>query len=581
MKKTFKNIACSATILALFMLTSCSKDETQDSIKKQSSKDNISFEQFKKETGLKNFVTSININQNPSNLQARNPDGSYELSDFTVDTELIKSFVIEEKTTYTFLIHPKIITNSNIYNMTVFKVDNVWRTCILEMIPTEQNLIDLKNGSTNVFKGDINKIYDDSQNPFNPSGARVTIIVHCVGCQGVCDLCLSACVSIIVYPEPEWIGGQFEPGGGGVIVTPGDSGGSGSILTNSPYYIDPSGYVFTPNLSSFEDGVTSIRVQRAADFWNNLTDVVGGQQEWAINHSDDYNLILNDLLDDWSIPNHHFAVEMINTLINDGEVDIPNKIIYDPTFTTTKTDCVHKLLNSNSLNTYSKMLSTFNTSTNYNLTFKIGNVPVGDWGITSGNPNLSNNYEITISTNIENGSNLMKTITLCHELIHAYMFNTLENLGYITFDSNGEPHLSVSCLPNVNYNNVSINSLLLEYRFEALICAMNQNGTLTPNWSHQIFNSTNFSVATYRQEIENLIYNEHDWNNEDTNFKNQAISVFGNNWKHEIAKAVSWIGLDRTAEYSTYRNSYLVDYSKFQYIVDIKNKISTAKSICP
>jgi hypothetical protein len=276
----------------------------------------------------------------------------------------------------------------------------------------------------------------------------------------------------------------------------------------------------------------------------------------------------------------NFAQSVINNSENISEVDFPKKVIYESTFTSTKTDCIHKKLLSNSTNIYNRMLSTFSNSTNYNLTFKIGTTPIGDWGITKGDSNLTNNYEIIISPNVENGSNLMKSVTLCHELIHAYMYNTLENLGYLTFDSTGDPFLNVSCSTILNYNNIPINSLLLEDRFEALICAMQQNGTLTSNWSHELFNTTNFSVAAYRQEIENLIYNEHDWNNEDTNFKSQAQSVFGSNWKREISKAVSWLGLEKTPEYSTYVNSYISDFSKFQYISDIKYNISTAKKTC-
>lgn len=171
-------------------------------------------------------------------------------------------------------------------------------------------------------------------------------------------------------------------------------------------------------------------------------------------------------------------------------------------------------------------------------------------------------------------------VNLAHELLHSYMLTTLANSGYVIFDVDGVPKLNVFCEGSINYNNVNLNSLAVEDRFPALICAMNQNGTLNDEWSHEIFNSTIFEIESYRQQLETLILNEYDWNNENSNFKDEAMNVFGSNWKQEIARAVSYIGLKHTDGYSNYINSYSTAYLKLIFINSIRSKITNANSQC-
>ena len=274
-----------------------------------------------------------------------------------------------------------------------------------------------------------------------------------------------------------------------------------------------------------------------------------------------------------------FVIGSIEALKEGGEVDLDYQIISDSTFVNSKTDCIHKKVKQNATNVYSLMLKNFNEKTNSNVTFRVGFVQHGEWGITKGSATTSN-YEIIISQQVENGSNLMKTVTLCHELIHAYIYNTLEQEGLMHFDSLGEAYLDFDCDSGINYNNVKLNDLSIRERFIAIICAMNQNGTLNQQWTHTLFNISNFSIVTYRQELENFIYNEHDWDDENQAFKDEAISVFGVNWKREVAKSVSWIGLEDTAEYLVYVNSYGSQFQKKLYIANIRNKIINAKNTC-
>ena len=63
MQQKLKIIPKLIGVLTLFMLTNCSKDEFVNNSQNSKDKNNITFEQFKKETGLSNFENKISINQ--------------------------------------------------------------------------------------------------------------------------------------------------------------------------------------------------------------------------------------------------------------------------------------------------------------------------------------------------------------------------------------------------------------------------------------------------------------------------------------------------------------------------------------
>lgn len=278
-----------------------------------------------------------------------------------------------------------------------------------------------------------------------------------------------------------------------------------------------------------------------------------------------------------------FIKEAIKAIKDGGEVDFENLTIYDAEFKDSQLDCIHKQLKQVPTGLYAKMLAEFNENTNSTLTFKIGTPPAGDWGITKGSDILPNNYTITIASNVENGSNLMKTVTLCHELIHAYMFNTLEKANYIIFDNTGTALFNSNlCNTSTNNQNVDLNTLNTADRLLVLLCGMQQAGTLNgKQWSHEIFNIATFDIVTYRQALENFIYTNHNWDNENSTFKNRAINVFGNNWKRKVAQATSWIGLEETTGYQNYRDSHLSNILQHQYVTAFKNtEILDAKSTC-
>src|SRR5690554_1265181 len=295
----------------------------------------------------------------------------------------------------------------------------------------------------------------------------------------------------------------------------------------------------------------------------------------------DFTLV--NSINNWAPGNLETATALANYLANCyteddedfcAEVDFVEKVIKDSSFKDTNTECIHNKMKSNPNSIYSKMFAHFNGTTGKFLHLKVGNTPSGDWGITRGSDSTAQFYTITTDTDINaNGSNLMKYVTLCHEMIHAYMFSTLEEMNLIVFKPNGEPELRVYC-----QSGIELNTLTVEERFTALICALYASGALTDEWTHELFNSNVFDIEDYRQKLENMLVNEYDWNSENQEFKNNAQSIFGNNWKQEVAKAISWIGLESTSGFLPYRNSY--SGLQFIFISSIKTKIQTTNKDC-
>lgn len=242
-------------VLVILLMTNCAKDEFFEQIKNSN---DISLEQFKRETGISNFSTSLKINNNQNSLEARNPDGTYELSDFIIDTEIIKKYVVDEKVTYTFKIIPVDIVNDKIYNLTYFYKDG-WQTIVLELKPTEENLSLLRQGLTTIFEGTATRLFQ-SDLPSPVAQWCVTINFtnsHCTGtgpCEsGVCDqceLCVSSGSATICGPDEISVlyidAGPSTSGGG-----PGDgTGGNGN--TGSPSNPTDTEISIIPNLEELE-----------------------------------------------------------------------------------------------------------------------------------------------------------------------------------------------------------------------------------------------------------------------------------------------------------------------------------------
>lgn len=166
MKKVFKNSLNLGLICFILSLSSCEveKDVIKKSSSIEKSKSEISFSEFKRETGLRNFKTTIKID-NPNNAFARNADGSYELSDFDLDTDIIKRLELDDKITYSFRIYPKVITSpTSFYNLTMENKEGDWIQNVVELKPTLENFDNLLSGSTNDISGQASLIFTSNEN---------------------------------------------------------------------------------------------------------------------------------------------------------------------------------------------------------------------------------------------------------------------------------------------------------------------------------------------------------------------------------------------------------------------------------
>ena len=170
----------------------------------------------------------------------------------------------------------------------------------------------------------------------------------------------------------------------------------------------------------------------------------------------------------------------------------------------------------------------------------------------------------------------MKYVTLCHEMIHAYMWSVLEDKGLINFDSSGLPGITFGCegyIPNLN-------AISIEDRFVEVICALQAAGTYNEEWTHALFNKNVFEIEDYRQALEDFLKNEYDWNSESQSFRTEAQNVFGSNWKQEVPRAVSWIGLENTTGHVDYLASFGIQLQKLLYAQNIRTKIATLNKNC-
>lgn len=299
------------------------------------------------------------------------------------------------------------------------------------------------------------------------------------------------------------------------------------------------------------------------DFVSNLSGSIG-QCYGDMQDQDFKNQIENLFWELDEVGTHSQAIQFANEAIaaacDGGEVDFANKIVLDASFkNSTKLKCVYdKMKQGPSGTLFNKMLQHFKDKTGKTLTFNVEQLPQPtdggkDWAITSGNEYNSSSFTITSDVDLENQSILYIMTTLCHELIHAYMFDNMAEYGYITFNSIGEPVLddSLNCSgvnPGTNFSGLSDQDSFL-----ALLCGY--LSVQDQSWSHTIFNEGNFDGIIYRQALENYLFQNYSWTNENSMFVTQVQPIFGQGWKSQVAKAMSWLGLQKTSGFDPYLQS--------------------------
>jgi len=194
-------------LLSLIMFTtlliSCTAEQdftsnTGRTLKKQ--KTNISFDDFKRETNLKDFKKTLQLHSNQ--FQARNADGSYELSDFDIDTEMIKRLELDDKTTYSFRIYPTVVISPSIfYNLTMDLKDGVWIQNVLELKPTIENFENLISGSTNDINGEVSILFTSNNDGLITTNNCYTVGIISNNCddQEISETCVNKKYSTFCY----------------------------------------------------------------------------------------------------------------------------------------------------------------------------------------------------------------------------------------------------------------------------------------------------------------------------------------------------------------------------------------------
>jgi hypothetical protein len=315
MKTKFITFALLLVVTLFLTLIGCSDDLYHQGSAPVTKNKIVSIDEFKRKTGLQNFNKTFKIPKN-NNLAYRKADGSYELSDFEINFDYIKQVVVENKVSYTFNIEPKIVTSKSIFNLVVYNYEGNWETSILELIPTEENFDKLLSGLDNKFTGNVKQVYS-ARIPGN-CYAIAYYIENCTykdtdACRITCDRC-NLCLTLVRYNvcQDTQIMQPLYP-------LSGSGGGAGSGL------IDPSGYIFDPNL--YELGSPKyLQSKNASLFWNDLSH---SQQLWATKNPEEYNHIIQyQIANYWSFASKQFAKEMINySVLNNNSPESTQEII--------------------------------------------------------------------------------------------------------------------------------------------------------------------------------------------------------------------------------------------------------------
>jgi hypothetical protein len=170
MKNVFKNALKFMLICSVGLLVSCEAEKglTKKSSVVGKSNSEVSFSEFKRETGLQDFKTTVEFES--QNSYARNADGSYELSDFNIDTDVIKRLELDTKITYTFRIYPTVVISpTSFYNLTLDNKNGQWIQNVVELKPTLENFDSLMSGSTNEIDGQMSILYTSDVTGLNPA----------------------------------------------------------------------------------------------------------------------------------------------------------------------------------------------------------------------------------------------------------------------------------------------------------------------------------------------------------------------------------------------------------------------------
>lgn len=205
-KKRLKMFISFVLMIALIQ-SGCEKNLYDEHLQHKRIKTDINLSQFKRETGLNKISKHIKIKTNFNTNLERNSDGSYEVTDFIIDFDIIKRIEFNEKITYTLQIKPIEEVSDRFFNIIYYFKDG-WQTNIVEIKPKQENLIQILNGTTEMIDGTLKTIFNSSTSSQDcisyvywyetcPQEAPCTPS----WCDG-CITCVHRVTTIECYPDP-------------------------------------------------------------------------------------------------------------------------------------------------------------------------------------------------------------------------------------------------------------------------------------------------------------------------------------------------------------------------------------------
>lgn len=290
-KKSFFNLL----LIVLFSLLIGCRTEIENEISRQNPtniEEKISFSQFKNETRINNFKSTVSVYSDYSSKTSKQIDF---LSIFKIDTANINKLHFKKNLTYSFRAYNLFESPNKKYNVVYFYKNNRWNYSLLELLDNNgiKLIYDSRYGSL--------KAVDNTSTSRTCVQAISVARYHCTCKSSNCDEC-GECISYVTQNVTyDCDGGSSNPGergsdNGGNSGT-GDGGGSGGG------YADPGGYVFDPNLPASIDA-EYVRASRANSFFVQLTSVGYIAQRWASENPDIYKNILENYLDNFQVKNN-------------------------------------------------------------------------------------------------------------------------------------------------------------------------------------------------------------------------------------------------------------------------------------
>lgn len=542
----------------------------------------VTLEFFKSTTKIQdvNTFTKKGLNStNKNHLERNNNNESLTFSDFYINTDHIMQYVLNDEGDLSFSFKLYLLEDEQIegehYNLVINQNENAeWKSSIYHLI--EDN-----DDSNETLFSSVEQVFHSNGLP-NGVMERSSWTLYCgntysqFNCQGCppgdCDLC-NLCVTTSVTCQYVYTGTgddvpHFDDATDSDIGFNFNGGGGGSSSSSNTEYLEEL------KENCINDIVSELGLSSTLKIC--LSDNTTFAEACGLN-----NVISNYLADNQvsSNPNGGIgfsvnspeAEEVVRLLVKENcdedSINEDDKVFKSPSFVGSETECIHNtLIQDPNNNFYAQMMATFTNSLDI-LFFNIDDLPNNEWGYTFGHEfNTITNplglttsldfYNIKIDTDIESSSNVVRMVTLCHELIHAFMYDTLDDLGVITYYPNGDPKFdAMQC--NVEAN-VNLNTLSEKDRWVALICAYNNNPNIG-SFTHALFNTANFGVNNYTTQLQNLLLNSHDWDSEPLFLKTSLEDELGTQWKQKASEYLSWKGLEGTAEFVIWAQNNNID----------------------